>query len=241
MNKVYIYGLVDNFDNELRYIGKSINPKSRLRKHIQDSKTKKTYRDKWIFSLIEKNEKPELLIIDEVNNHNWEFWEKHYISYYKSLGARLTNLTEGGENPPNNIGKKKSKEEVERTRKANLGKKRSDEFRKKMSFLKKGKPIPWLNNGNIRSIEHRNNLSKSCKGRKSPNLGKKFDEKLKQKLSDSSTSKKSVLQFSKMGEFIKKWNSISEAQKALHIRHISEVCRNKSNHKTSGGFIWRYE
>ena len=96
MRKVYIYGLVDKSKNELKYIGKSINPQSRYRKHLQDSNKKISYKDKWIYSLLENKNKPELLIIDEVNEDNWVFWEKHYISYYKSIGCKLTNISEGG-------------------------------------------------------------------------------------------------------------------------------------------------
>jgi hypothetical protein len=162
MAKVYIYGLVDAEKNELRYIGKSINPNSRYRKHLQDSKKMITYKDKWIDSLLKKNTKPELLIIDIIEDENWEFWEIHYISYFKSIGCQLSNLTNGGDNPPNNKGKKRSKELMEKIRQFNLGKKRSLETRLKMSVVKKGKPRPHLNNGKERSLEHRMNLSISC-------------------------------------------------------------------------------
>jgi nicotinamide-nucleotide amidase len=47
--------LIDTINNELKYIGKSINPESRYRKHLQDSKKKISYKDKWIYSLLEKN------------------------------------------------------------------------------------------------------------------------------------------------------------------------------------------
>ena len=132
MKKVYIYGLVDSIKNELKYIGKSINPTSRYRKHIQDSKKKISYKDKWIFSLLQNNNKPELIIIDIVENENWVFWEKHYIAYYKFIGCKLTNISEGGDNPPNLTGRKRTKDEIERISKSNLGKKRSYETRKKL-------------------------------------------------------------------------------------------------------------
>ena len=86
MGKVYIYGLIDRITNELKYIGKSVNPKSRYRKHLQESNKKNSYKDNWIYSLSLKNQKPELIIIDEVDEDNWMFWEKHYISYFKFIG-----------------------------------------------------------------------------------------------------------------------------------------------------------
>jgi hypothetical protein len=67
---IYYYGkciyfwIIDPIKNELRYIGKSINPNSRYRKHLQDSKKCISYKDKWIYSLLNNNIKPELFIID---------------------------------------------------------------------------------------------------------------------------------------------------------------------------------
>lgn len=51
---------------------------------------------------------------------------------------------------------------------------------------------------------------------------------------------KSILQFSLNGEFIRKWNSITEARKELNIgKHISSCCNGKRT--KAGGFIWGYE
>jgi hypothetical protein len=77
-------------------------------------------------------------------------------------------------------------------------------------------------------------------GRKSPNKNKKFDEEMCKKLSEASTCKRKVKQMSLDGNIIKIWDSISDAQKTLQIRHISEVCRNVKNQKTAGGYIWKY-
>lgn len=238
MGNVYIYGLIDPITDDLRYVGKSINPNSRYRKHLQDSKKKISYKDKWIYSLLNKNLKPELLIIDVVHNDDWIFWEIHYISYFKSIGCRLSNLTNGGDNPPNLRGRKRTIEEIKKISEKQKGIKKSDESRKKMSESKKGKPILHLNNGKPRGDEHRKNLSLSLKGRASINKGKKFSEEFKKKLSESSTSKKKVKQLTMGGEFIKEWNSISDAKKELKIGHISECCLHKI--KSSGGYKWEY-
>ena len=52
---------------------------------------------------------------------------------------------------------------------------------------------------------------------------------------------KKVNQYDLKNNFIKKWNSISEASKELNIDNssISAVCKNKR--KTAGGYIWKYE
>jgi group I intron endonuclease len=224
MKIVYIYALVDSRDNQIRYIGKTTNVKRRLNRHITERFLHDSYKDRWVRKMLENGNNPQIEIIDEVIENEWVYWEKFYISYFKYIGCNLTNGTHGGDEPP-----------------STKGRRHTEESKLKMSQAKKGKPIPWLNNGSKRTDEHRKNLSISCKNRQSPNKGKKFDEEYRKKLSDSSTTKKKVIQYSKTGEFIKKWDSISDAQKALHIRHISEVCRGLKNYKTTGGYIWRYE
>lgn len=223
MELVYIYGLVENKKNILKYVGKTTDIKRRIRRHITERFLHDSHKDRWIKKLINNNETIDIIILDEVPKSDWQYWEKFYISYYKYIGCELTNSTNGGDQPP-----------------STKGRKHTEESKLKMSKTKKGKPIPWLNNGKERTEEHKKNLSKSLKGRQSPNKNKKFDEERCKKLSEASTSKKMVKQMDLQGNTIKIWDSISMAQKTLQIRHISEVCRNLKYHKTSGGYKWEY-
>lgn len=52
-----------------------------------------------------------------------------------------------------------------------------------------------------------------------------------------------VKQYSKKGEFIKLWSSISEVEKELGLSnsHITSCCKGGYGRKTVGGFVWRYE
>jgi hypothetical protein len=52
---------------------------------------------------------------------------------------------------------------------------------------------------------------------------------------------KPVLQYDKQGNFIKEWNSITEAEFKLNLckGRISSCCRYIN--KTAGGFIWRFK
>ena len=220
---VFIYMLIDPKSNQVRYVGKTTNINRRLRRHINERFLHDSYKDRWIRKLIDNNILPEIEVVDEVEKSNWGYWEKFYISYFNYLGCELTNGTSGGDEPP-----------------STKGRYHTMESRLKMSKTKKGKDIPWLNDGKPRTEKHKYNLSKSCKGRKSPNKGKIFDEEYRKKLSNASTTKRKVKQLNDDGEIIKIWDSISAAQKALQIRHISEVCNNKSSHKTSGGYRWEY-
>jgi group I intron endonuclease len=222
-DKVFIYGLIEKNNNTLRYIGKTTDIKRRIRRHINERFLHDSHKDRWIRKMINDNDELDIIIIDIVDQTEWQYWEKFYISYYKFIGCKLTNGTNGGDQPP-----------------STKGRKHTEESKLKMSNTKKGKPIPWLNDGKERTEEHKKNLSKSLKGRISPNKNKKFDEERRKKLSESSTCKRKVKQIDLNDNVIKIWDSISEAQKTLQIRHISEVCRNVRNQKTAGGFKWEY-
>lgn len=50
---------------------------------------------------------------------------------------------------------------------------------------------------------------------------------------------KTVLQYDLNGNFIKKYNSLTEAQNQTNIKTIGSCCRKKTNQ--AGGFVWRYE
>ena len=55
---------------------------------------------------------------------------------------------------------------------------------------------------------------------------------------DNKLSKK-VNQYDLCGNFIKQWDSVTEAQNTLKIRNISTVCYGKRNN--AGGYIWKYQ
>jgi len=49
-----------------------------------------------VYKKLRKHKKLNLDIIDTVNINEWEFWEKFYISYFKSIGVELYNIHSGG-------------------------------------------------------------------------------------------------------------------------------------------------
>lgn len=97
---VFIYTLIDPFSDEIRYIGKSVNPKKRLNKHLSKArKNTKTHKDAWLNSLLKKNSKPILKILFEVPENDWQTTEKSLIEYY-SKSEPLLNILPGGEGVP---------------------------------------------------------------------------------------------------------------------------------------------
>lgn len=70
-----------------------------------------------------------------------------------------------------------------------------------------------------------------CYANKSPKIYKKYHDDI---------IKKPILQFSKEGNFIKEWPSISDAQKTLNIKGIWNAANNYGQ-KTCKGFLWKYK
>ena len=94
--KTYIYILQDPITQEVRYVGKSNNPKRRYTSHLCDKPKIKYYSYYWIQSLLKKGLKPIMTIIDETDS-DWQQLEKYWIGQFKAWGFKLTNITEGGE------------------------------------------------------------------------------------------------------------------------------------------------
>lgn len=102
MKLVFIYVLKDP-SGEIRYVGKTTNPKERLRCHLRDSKNKSNHREKWIALLLSFGAVPTLEVIDE-STPKWPSLEAAYIDFFCSEGYRLTNATPGGECGPSRAG-----------------------------------------------------------------------------------------------------------------------------------------
>jgi hypothetical protein len=143
MVKVKIYALVNPITKQIRYIGKTKNTlKVRLSQHLRDSNLK-THKNKWIKSLAKNDLKPEIMLIEEVDESCWKEKEISYITLFKNLGYKLTNTSKGGEGG-GSLGYKHTEEfklkRAEMMRKRNQEKPLSKEFYKELADRKK-KPI----------------------------------------------------------------------------------------------------
>lgn len=97
--KTYIYGLIDPETNEMRYVGKSNNPKVRYQSHLTDKKSN-PHKTSWIKSLSNRGLKPKLVILEETTQDKWEERERYWIKHYQDEGAPLVNILEGGASFP---------------------------------------------------------------------------------------------------------------------------------------------
>lgn len=114
-----IYGLIDKTTQELRYIGKSVSGIERPREHFKPCNLKgNSYKQNWIKKCLAEGNKPEIIIIESFDNPETLFEaEIFYIAYFRGLGCKLTNLTDGGEG---NIGWHPSEETLKKQSEAAL-------------------------------------------------------------------------------------------------------------------------
>lgn len=151
-----------------------------------------------------------------------------------NLNCRLTAYDD-------NIGKF-SDESIALLRKSAIGRKMTPEAIEKMASKKRGKKQ------SPETIEKRRLASTGKKRKPSFGLhlssifkGKKQPEWIKEKLKEASTCKKSVVQYDKLGNFIKEWPSTMQVQRELGFcnTHISGCALGKR--KSAYNYIWKYK
>ena len=97
-----------------------------------------------------------------------------------------------------------------------------------------------------RTDKTRRKNSEAHTGKKNPMYGKHHSEDTKRKMSEAHKGKiyantKPILQFSKSGELIAEYSSLTEAsrQTGFYQSNIYNCC--KGERKSTGGYIWKYK
>lgn len=119
----YIYALTDPRDDAVRYVGWTLRPKKRLIEHVYQArhKTNNRYIGNWLRQLLALGLRPGMRIL-ETGMGDWQEAEQRWIAHYRAAGARLTNLSDGGEGTP--------------------GVPMSEAAKKKLSDARRGVPYP---------------------------------------------------------------------------------------------------
>lgn len=218
---VKIYCLIEPITEQIKYIGKTKQPlNKRLSAHLCESNKLNTKKNTWLKSLKNKGLKPKIEELDIVLESEWEFWEMHWISLFKSWGFELKNADGGGKGMSSEFMKKNNP----------MFKK---ENREKISLSLIGNTRRRGKKSSLETIEkNRKNCSKYW-------LGKKRDEETIKKTSRSLS--RPILQFDLNGNFIKKFHCVREAVAETGAERTTVYdCLNKKI-KHCKGFIWKWD
>lgn len=229
--------LIDYHYNNWYYIGKtSTDIHRRFNSHVCACRKNKTKHHKtWNKSLSNDNQ-PEIILLEETDKYKINELEQWYISYFKSIGVKLTNLTIGGDGLQGHIF--------------------SNEHKQKISQAKKGKVKLTLKQINAIKMANSKPRSEEFKSKmKEIRTGTTWDEKTKKKISESNKGKhtnnnrqRKIAQIDiKTNKIIKTFNSVNEAALVLNpdkfksTRSSIECAANPNGkQKTSNGFKWEY-
>jgi GIY-YIG catalytic domain len=109
-----IYTLSDPRTGDIRYVGITRQElKKRLCRHLSAARKQTPYYvSAWIHQLLEQELRPVISLIETTDDPDRE---RYWIQHYRSLGARLTNLSEGCEGQ---IGMERSEETRQKIRQA---------------------------------------------------------------------------------------------------------------------------
>lgn len=170
------------------------------------------------------------ILFEGLTKEEAEQKEIELISFYKS------NRREFGYNIENGGQVNKTSEET-RKKLSELfkGRPKSEEHKRKLSIAHIGVSHPFTE-------EARQKLSAARKGHTvSEESRKKISESRKGKYGGANNpSARKIVQYTKDGDFVKVWDYAKQASEVLGINlgNLIQCCRGK--HKSCGGFVWRY-
>jgi hypothetical protein len=238
---VYIYALVDPESEEVRYVGKSVNPKERLYNHIGKCYKEQTRKANWIYSLRKNGQKPRMKILKETNQEEFPYWEEYYIKEYLKMGARLTNYDEQGIGTCSLSKIKAPKEPFQNKLKKDTTVYQFDlsgNLIRSYLSMRKAERATGLNHGNI---------SRCCSGEKSQAGGFVFrtspNLQIDKLVVKHMQCPKQVVEIDKNGNVIQEFNSIVQASRSTGIdaSNISRMCNGLKKRKKTKGRYFRYK
>ena len=189
----------------------------------QESKKSNTHKSNWIKSLLSKELKPVIEILDEVNHDDWEFWEDYWIETFKSWGIELTNCIDGGKGVSSEFMKKNNPmfnpDTVDKMRNSMRGNQHAKGFKhSKETREKVGRGTREYYKNNPRTKEHNKKIGDS----------------------NSRAKAKSIYQYDIDGNLIKKFESVRTAVAELGFGRDGIYDCAKGKQKLYKGFVWSW-
>ena len=260
MKNISIYML--EFPNNKVYIGQT-NNFSRRMSYYKNIDIK--YSNRYLYNAIKKYEwnniKREILL--DCNAECSDFFERAFISGYNSTDKQFGyNLDSGG-----NKNKIMSDESRQKMRDINLGKKKSDEVKRKISEKNSGKNHHMYGRSHSEETKKKMRAAKLGKycGENSPNFGIKRSDEFKKKISIATKGRKTPIEIRNKiskslkntlfimgkngtsinvydinGNFIKNFESEGIASDELHVDGRSVYGVLNGTRKSAGGYIFKY-
>lgn len=241
MKKTFIYILKCPISYEVRYVGKTINLKRRFNDHICKLNPKyKSHVCAWIRKLAKDGLRPTIEVIEECYS-NWADREIYWIGFYRNIGAKLCNITNGGEGMLGNIVSKETRQKISKNN-ARATEKTVYQFDLTGKFINKYKSVleaAKKNNLNKYSI------SRICRGEYFIHGNSYWSYENKVVLKDGwvHPNARAIIQLDENGNITKEFKSITHAQKDTGIarQNINHVVSGAYGVKTAGGFYWKYK
>jgi hypothetical protein len=237
-------------DSKKIYIGVTKKPVAkRLSEHIQESKNKiaekkkTTYKNNWINSKLDKGLEVEVHQIDLVPISEFSFWERHYISLFKSWGFTLMNLTEGGEGIFGYKFNEESRLKISMSKSVDVYE--VDENCNVLNHFKSTSEAARFHNISKGSLQkHLSGKNKSCASRVFTYSLDSLDPKEIKSIfaTMESRHKRSVVQYDTDWNYISEYDSIFSAANSIGLKndsHIGEACLDKN--KTCYGYRWAFK
>jgi group I intron endonuclease len=224
---IKIYTLTDPLTNQVRYVGKtSKSLDERLAYHFYDLKRgKNKHKINWFNKLIDLGLKPIIEIVDEVDDDDWQFWERYWISQFKTWGFNLINYLEGGEGYTS-----------EDVKKLWL----KPEYRLAQTERMIGDKNPFF--GKTHSDETKEILRVKCpkKGLDNGNFGKKNSDEQKEKNRLSQPTLVTIVRMDIYGVEIDKWVGLKKMCRELGLDEAAVLRVIKGKNKHHKNFKFKY-
>jgi len=186
----WIYALTDPRElcvSEVRYVGVTTDLTKRFADHIEASLTGKEanpLKRSWIQELISKGLDPKLVVLEYGTGSSWISREQHFIRFFREVvGARLTNLTDGGDGTLGMRGHVHSEAARMKMSLSHSGKSLSDHHKKRIAEGEVGKNhtvtdlelcrrerVGSMFRGRSLTESHRSKISRAKIGRRRPDM-----------------------------------------------------------------------
>lgn len=224
----YIYCLNDPITDTPKYIGCTLKTiKQRYRQHLYEKAADNNKKCNWILSLRKKGLRPTVVEVDCVPDKDVEFWEKYYISLYKSWGFDLKNTTMGGD--------------ITIAENRDFSKVPILQYSINGEFIREWKGTIDASNFYGKSPHY---IKAVLRGKRNSTLGfiwrrKTPNYRLKIKPVNLFPNKKEVIQYDLDGNFIKVWDCARVAARALNLSEHTVSFAANGKCAYCGDFIWR--